>query len=1213
MHIAPPLRPRRQVRVILSSTALLSFTSVWKATALAFAELGVAAFFVMGVGQSFLGEWAPWFVLIACILGAYVRAIDIESWALFIPGGLVGRVDSAFGWRPARAAAAAIIAERLFLTALACVVAGRYAASFAVALVAGWHLIGDLTTDDMATTIAVLLIGLLWIRARLGMEVRSDQMAKGIWIGIGVLVSMAVWGIVTVLREADRAGQVGQLGLTGSPLVVPLPLPPVFPTHPPLDQTGLNMIWPILLGLAIALPAIGGGDVLARGAHEFPPPRVTSLRRTAMWVIVLSLVSTAAFAFFFHLLVPAAEQRLAADAPLIVVAHHLAGAQWARRVIALALVGAAVLLLVPAAHAAMLDLEQMFVRLAAQRALPDQLAARHPRFGTLSRAIDVSAVSAIVIALAAGGRVTWLARAYAIGIGVTVLFKATSLIRLRRMRAEPRPYVVPFNLQIGTREIPIGLILMSLLLVSAMWRMLAIGDLPSLAAAGLMACLMFLLVMPKHRTERDTAGAGAAGVGVGVGVGAGGSAQVLDAFELLPSTDLALGQVAARPGNALVAVHNPHSMAHVAAALQASGERDVVVMTVRLFGGGADVEGEAHAGDAPTAEEQQLLSQVVALAERHGRPIRLLIVPATNVFDALVSTIVRLRSSELFVGESASLSADDQARLLGDAWERASNTEGLEVRLVIHHHSGRTDAYHLGAHPPALSPSDLDLIHRVWLQAVKAIGPHVHHHDVVRAALVQMEQQLDSENRDAALTMIRQVARPADELANVVHQRDFSRLRDMVRNRHGGDLATLLTGLSIEDQVIAFRTIPRKDAAAVFEYLSFEDQEALLKAMAQEDVAALLNNMAPDDRTMFLEELPAAATRRLLALLTPDELSVALTLLGYPESSIGRLMTPHYIAVREHWTVREVLDFVREHGRSSETLNVIYVVDEQGRLIDDIRIREFLLTSPTNKVSDLMDRHFVALTATDDQKTAVAAFRRHDRTALPVTDTAGVLIGIVTIDDVLDVAEATATEEIQRIGGSEALDEPYMQIAFMRMIQKRAGWLVVLFLSEMLTATAMGVFEKEISKAVVLAIFIPLIISSGGNSGSQASTLVIRAMALGEVSLKDWFRVMRREIAAGVALGAILGTIGFLRIAAFSAFSNAYTEHWLLVGITVALTLVSIVLWGTLCGSLLPILMRRLGFDPATSSAPFVATLVDVTGLVIYFSIALVVLRGTLL
>ena len=381
--------------------------------------------------------------------------------------------------------------------------------------------------------------------------------------------------------------------------------------------------------------------------------------------------------------------------------------------------------------------------------------------------------------------------------------------------------------------------------------------------------------------------------------------------------------------------------------------------------------------------------------------------------------------------------------------------------------------YHLGAHPPSLTSGDLDLIHRLWLDAVKTVGPHVHHHDVVRAALTQMEQQLTGPQRDEAIAAIRDVARPAEELAAVLRARDYARLRDMLRNRHAGDVAALLTALSLEDQVVVFRVLPRKDAAAVFEYLSHEAKEALLKAMAQEDVAELLNNMAPDDRTLFLEELPAEVTRQLLALLTPAERSVALTLLGYPEKSVGRLMTPHYVAVREQWTVREVLDYVRAHGQDSETLNVIYVVDEQGLLIDDIRIREFLLAPLDNRVADLMDRRFVALKATDDQEAAVAVFRQYDRTALPVTDTAGMLIGIVTIDDVLDVAEATATREIQRIGGSEALDEPYISIAFGRMIQKRAGWLTALFLGEMLTATAMGAFEAEISKAVVLALFVP--------------------------------------------------------------------------------------------------------------------------------------------
>jgi magnesium transporter len=324
-------------------------------------------------------------------------------------------------------------------------------------------------------------------------------------------------------------------------------------------------------------------------------------------------------------------------------------------------------------------------------------------------------------------------------------------------------------------------------------------------------------------------------------------------------------------------------------------------------------------------------------------------------------------------------------------------------------------------------------------------------------------------------------------------------------------------------------------------------------------------------------------------------------------------MTPDYIALRENWTVQQVLDYIRAHGQDSETLNVVYVVDENGTLVDDIRIREFLLAPLTRLVSDLMDRQFVALQATDDQEAAVAVFKREDRTVLPVVNSAGRLVGIVTIDDILDVAEQAATQDFQKIGGLEALDEPYMRISLWRMVRKRAGWLVLLFLGEMLTATAMGFFEREIARAVVLALFIPLIISSGGNSGSQASTLVIRALALGEVRLRDWWRVFRREIISGLLLGTILGSIGFCRVAIWSAFSSIYGPHWLLVAVTVGFALIGIVMWGTIAGSTLPFVLRRLGFDPATSSAPFVATLVDVTGLVIYFTIASMILRGTLL
>jgi magnesium transporter len=797
------------------------------------------------------------------------------------------------------------------------------------------------------------------------------------------------------------------------------------------------------------------------------------------------------------------------------------------------------------------------------------------------------------VVLASGGRVAWLSRAYAIAIAVMVLLTIASVARLRRLRRGPTPFKARGNIRFRGRELPAGLFVAAAIVGASAVAMIISGDLASIAAA----ILIGLLSLWFTRAARHVAP---------VEVGTDEST-----FDLLLAAELSPNQIEARPGNVLVPVRNPHLLAHVVAALQTSGDRDVVVMTARVL----DIDvSEEHAGQAaPTPYERRLLSDVVTLAERFGRPVRLLIVPTRNVVDAIVGTVIRLRSSDVFVGESSTLSAADQARLLGDAWERADKPDALDVRLVIHHRSGRSDTFHLGAHPPSLTSGDLDLIHRLWLDAVKSIGPHVHHDDVVRAALKQMEQQLSGPHRDEVVAAIRDEARPAEELAEMLRARDYARLRDMLRNRHAGDIAALLTALSLEDQVVVFRVMPRKDAAAVFEYLTQDAKEALLKAMAQEDVAELLNNMAPDDRTLFLEELPAEATRQLLTLLTPAERGVAVTLLGYPEKSVGRLMTPQYVAVREQWTVREVLDYVRAHGQDSETLNVIYVIDDQGLLIDDIRIREFLLAPLESRVADVMDRRFVALKATDDQVAAVAVFRQYDRTALPVTDTAGMLIGIVTIDDVLDVAEATATRDIQRIGGSEALDEPYISIAFWRMIQKRAGWLTALFLGEMLTATAMGAFEQEISKAVVLALFVPLIISSGGNSGSQAATLVIRALALGEVGVRDWWRVMRREIRAGVMLGVILGSIGFVRISLWSAFSDIYGPHWLLVAITVAVALVGVVLWGTLSGSLLPFALKRLGFDPAASSAPFVATLVDVTGLVIYFSVALVVLRGTLL
>jgi magnesium transporter len=451
------------------------------------------------------------------------------------------------------------------------------------------------------------------------------------------------------------------------------------------------------------------------------------------------------------------------------------------------------------------------------------------------------------------------------------------------------------------------------------------------------------------------------------------------------------------------------------------------------------------------------------------------------------------------------------------------------------------------------------------------------------------------------------------DLERVIQARDFGALREMLAHWSPATGAGLIEPLPVEQQVIAVRLLPRDLAADVFAYLSLESQQRLLKAMATEEVAKVLNEMAPDDRTALLDELPASVTQQLLNLLTPEERSVAVSLLGYPEGSIGRLMTPDYVRGRPEWMVEHALDHVRRYGHDSETLSIVYVIGDDGRLIGEVPIRKILLSPPTARLADLMDHRVVALKAMDPQESAIPLFQAEDRVALPVTDSRGVLIGIVTVDDALDVVESENTRTLQRFGGVEALEEPYLDTPFFRMVRRRAGWLVILFLGEMLTATAMGFFEREIERAVVLALFVPLIISSGGNSGSQAATLVIRALALGEVQLAQWWRVLSRELASGLALGVILAAIGFGRIAVWSAFSDVYGPHWVLVALTVAFALVGIVLWGTLAGSMLPIVLRRLGFDPAASSAPFVATLVDVTGLVIYFSVAMVVLRGTLL
>jgi magnesium transporter len=457
--------------------------------------------------------------------------------------------------------------------------------------------------------------------------------------------------------------------------------------------------------------------------------------------------------------------------------------------------------------------------------------------------------------------------------------------------------------------------------------------------------------------------------------------------------------------------------------------------------------------------------------------------------------------------------------------------------------------------------------------------------------------------------MLGKLALPA--IRELIETGDDDTLHEVVNRWLPADLGELADALATPEQLRVLRLLKPGRAAETFAYLDLDTQLSVLETLSTVESASILNEMAPDDRTALLAELPGEQAEHLINQLNPEQRAVARALLDYNEDSVGRLMTPDYVVVHKEWTMRHVLDHVRTHGRDKETLNVIYIVDDKNKLIDDLRIREILLAPLHAHVSDLMDNKCISLSVTDDKKKAVAVFRKYDRTALPVVDALGRLAGIVTLDDVLDVAEEVATREIQKFGGLEALDDPYMATTLPAMVRKRATWLVILFVGELFTASAMGFYEDEIKKAVVLALFIPLIISSGGNSGSQAATLIIRALALGEVRLPDWWRVMKRELVAGLSLGLILGTIGFLRIAAWHSIFHMYGSHWFLVGLTVSVSLIGVVLWGSLTGSMLPFLLKWLKIDPATSSAPFVATLVDVTGLIIYFTVAIVILGKT--
>ena len=420
--------------------------------------------------------------------------------------------------------------------------------------------------------------------------------------------------------------------------------------------------------------------------------------------------------------------------------------------------------------------------------------------------------------------------------------------------------------------------------------------------------------------------------------------------------------------------------------------------------------------------------------------------------------------------------------------------------------------------------------------------------------------------------------------------------------------------LSPDERLSGFQLLTAADADDFFLSLTARDQVTLLLSLPEGERRLWARLLAPDDAADVIQEAPTETRDDLLALLDGPTRSEVTALLAYAEDAAGGLMNPRYARLRPEMSVNEAISYLRRQARERvATIYYVYVLDTQQKLLGVVSFRELFAAPGEKKVQEVMQTDVVKAAEETDQEALSLLFAQYDLMALPIVDSEGHVKGVVTVDDIVDVVQEEATEDIQKIGGMEALAAPYLQIGFTHMVRKRAGWLSALFLGEMLTATAMGYYETEIARAVVLALFIPLIISSGGNSGSQASTLVIRAMALGEVRLRDWWHVIRREVFVGMALGTLLGSIGLMRILLWPTRSQIYGEHYLLVAFTVACSLIGVVLFGTIAGSMLPFILRRLGFDPASASAPFVATLVDVTGLVIYFTVASFILGGVLL
>lgn len=452
------------------------------------------------------------------------------------------------------------------------------------------------------------------------------------------------------------------------------------------------------------------------------------------------------------------------------------------------------------------------------------------------------------------------------------------------------------------------------------------------------------------------------------------------------------------------------------------------------------------------------------------------------------------------------------------------------------------------------------------------------------------------------------------EFQELIEAKDWVGLKEVLSDVPAVDIAELLVELEGSVAVVVFRLLKKPVAADVFAELPTGKGVELLELFNKQQLSDVMSNLEPDEQVALMEELPGGLTQRVMNSMKPEDQKQIKKLLGYPEESVGRLMTPRYVRVKSDWDIDRSMAHIRKYAEIAETLNVIYVVDDKEHLIDDLRITQIIVAKPTDTIASIMDSSFNALSAFDDQEEAVKMFAKYDRVALPVVDSDGILVGIVTVDDVIDVAEEETTEDMQKMAGMEALDDYYSQTSTFEMVKKRVRWLILLFIGQIFTVSAMSAYQSVIAGAVLLSLFIPMIISSGGNSGSQAATLIIRALATDDIKPSDWFTIFKRELLSGIMLGLFIGVLGVGMTLIWGVLhGEVFNLGLILTGVAIGLSLLGVIIFGNLSGAMLPFILTRLKLDPAVTSAPFVATLVDVTGIIIYFSISAFLLKGILL